>query len=334
MAERPLVSVVIPFYNAENTIQETLQSVLNQTYPNIEIILVNDGSTDGAVKIIEHLRHSHETITVITQDNAGVAAARNTGIAASKGEYIAPIDADDLWHPMRVEMHVDALEQTSPSVAVAYSPAYILDEKGYIIHKPKKFELSGNVFSEQLDVNFVGNGSGLTIRKDALTKIGGYSPMLREKGAQGCEDYMVQMMLAFHYHYVAVPYYLIGYRVYEGNMSSDEIKMLKSRFLVYDFLQSEYELDEEQVAQGKKSALFFHILKLCKKHQMIKSWRELKPIIKQIYSPAHFVCIIWKTILYKLLKKIIENLKTVFLPKSKEDEKLGFSDIAKQPPTT
>ncbi len=334
MAKSPIVSVVIPFYNAENTIQETLENALEQTYPYIEIILVNDGSTDESVKKVEGYIESHKNIKLIHQDNAGVAAARNTGIKESKGQYIAPIDADDLWHPKRIELHIEALERASPETAVAYSPAYILNEDSHIIHKPRKFELSGDVFSKQLNVNLVGNGSGLTIRKDALVNIGGYSPMLREKGAQGCEDYMVQMMLAHDYHYIAVPYYLIGYRVYEGNMSSDEIKMLKSRFLVYDYLQNKHDLDNKILFEGRKTALLFHTVRLLKKGQFIKSWKELKPVVTKIYHPVHFICIIWKIILYKLLKKIMKIIKKPFFANNNQEERLKFIDIANRPPIT
>lgn len=335
MTKKPLVSVVIPFFNAEKTIRETLENVINQTYSPMEIILVNDGSTDHSVEFIQDLIDQYESITLVTQDNAGVAAARNTGIDTSQGKYIAPIDADDLWHPQRLEMHIEALENASDKkMAVAYSPAFIIDEAGYAIHKPNKHDLSGDVFEAQLDINLVGNGSGLTIRKDALVKIGGYSTMLREKGAQGCEDYMVQMMLAHDYHYISVPYYLIGYRVYDGNMSSDEIKMLRSRFMVYEYCQNTYKLSDNALFKGRKTALIFHTMRLIKKKQILKSWPELAKIVHKICHPVYFICIILRISLYKVYIKMSRGIKRLFGAHEQGQEKLSFLEIIKAPPQT
>ena len=90
-----MISVVIPLYNKEKQIAKTLQTVLNQTYQNFEIVIVNDGSTDGSVE--EVLRISDSRIRLVNQENGGVSAARNRGIDEAKGEYIAFLDADDLW---------------------------------------------------------------------------------------------------------------------------------------------------------------------------------------------------------------------------------------------
>ena len=96
-----MISVVIPLYNKEKQIARTLQTVLNQTYQNFEIVIVNDGSTDGSVD--EVLRISDSRIRLVSQENGGVSAARNRGIDEAKGEYIAFLDADDLYCPELIE---------------------------------------------------------------------------------------------------------------------------------------------------------------------------------------------------------------------------------------
>ncbi len=99
----PLVSVIIPAYNAENFIAKTLASVVAQTYRRLEILVVDDGSSDRTQSIVQTMAQQDPRIKLFKQANAGVAAARNAGIDKAKGEYIAPIDADDLWHPETLE---------------------------------------------------------------------------------------------------------------------------------------------------------------------------------------------------------------------------------------
>ena len=89
-------SVIIPLYNKENYIEETIKSVLNQSFNDFEVIIVDDGSTDDSLKLASQLQNSK--ITIITQKNQGASVARNRAINAAKGKYIAPLDADDIWH--------------------------------------------------------------------------------------------------------------------------------------------------------------------------------------------------------------------------------------------
>lgn len=101
--DAPLVSVIIPAYNADNFIAQTLESVLSQTYQNIEILVVDDGSTDTTPEIVKDFATKDSRVNLLQQSNAGVAVARNLAYLHSKGEYIAPIDADDIWYPQNLE---------------------------------------------------------------------------------------------------------------------------------------------------------------------------------------------------------------------------------------
>lgn len=103
MKKNGLVSVIIPAYNAQNTIEECVKSVCNQTYANIEIIIVNDGSTDNTQAICEHLREGDSRIILVNQKNAGSAAARGRGVMEARGEYHTYVDADDVVKPLLVE---------------------------------------------------------------------------------------------------------------------------------------------------------------------------------------------------------------------------------------
>jgi glycosyltransferase involved in cell wall biosynthesis len=99
----PLVSVIVPAFNAATTLAEALGSALAQTYKNIEILVVDDGSTDATAAIAREFAAADGRVSLVRRSNGGIAAARNSGIAVSKGAYIAPLDADDLWHPTKIE---------------------------------------------------------------------------------------------------------------------------------------------------------------------------------------------------------------------------------------
>jgi glycosyltransferase involved in cell wall biosynthesis len=110
----PLVSVTIPAYNAAPYIRQTLESVLFQTYRNLEVIVVDDGSQDETGRIVEYAAKNDDRVILLRQPNQGVAEARNAAIKKSRGEYIAPIDADDLWHPEKIERQVQCILQAGP----------------------------------------------------------------------------------------------------------------------------------------------------------------------------------------------------------------------------
>jgi glycosyltransferase involved in cell wall biosynthesis len=117
----PLVSVIIPAYNAEVFIERTLDSVLAQTYKNIEALVIDDGSTDKTHEIVELVAQLDPRVILLKQQNAGVAAVRNLGIEKSHGEYIAPIDADDIWYPQKLGKQVKCMLKGGSSVGLFYA---------------------------------------------------------------------------------------------------------------------------------------------------------------------------------------------------------------------
>ncbi len=124
----PLVSVIIPTYNGEASIREAVESALSQTFTDMEIMVVNDGSTDGTGKKLEDLI-TDGRIKYIPQMNAGPGAARNTGIKNTSGELIALLDHDDLWMPEKIEKQVRFMRE-NPWADVVFSDGYCIDEKG------------------------------------------------------------------------------------------------------------------------------------------------------------------------------------------------------------
>lgn len=135
---QPLVSVVIPCYNQGKYLIETVNSVLASSYKPLELILVNDGSTDNSLEIIQKLEANYPEIRSIDQPNSGVAKARNTGISAATGKYILPLDGDDLISEDYIQKAVDAMED-NPEVKVAYCQAVKFNESGQKPWKLKPF---------------------------------------------------------------------------------------------------------------------------------------------------------------------------------------------------
>ncbi|HFR4186932.1 glycosyltransferase family A protein [Bacillus cereus] len=114
MEQTQLVSVIVPLYNAEKYIEETMESILNQTYKNIEIVIVDDGSKDQSSSIVKNLKKKYpEQIKYILQENQGVSVARNTGIENASGEYISFLDSDDLWHPTKIEKQIESMHKNN-----------------------------------------------------------------------------------------------------------------------------------------------------------------------------------------------------------------------------
>ena len=134
---KDMISVVIPLYNKEKSIASTLQSVYEQTYTDYEVVIVNDGSTDNSENVVKNFAHIDNRWTLISQENAGVSAARNTGIIAAKGEYIAFLDADDIWAPSYLET-LAALINDFPDAGL-YSLGYVEIDGDEILKYDNKF---------------------------------------------------------------------------------------------------------------------------------------------------------------------------------------------------
>jgi glycosyltransferase involved in cell wall biosynthesis len=222
----PLVSVVIPVFNGEKTIRETIESVLNQTLTDFELVVINDGSQDGTLDIVERIPDSR--IQVFSYPNAGQSTSRNRGIEIAKGDYISFIDADDLWTPDKLEAQLQAL-QANPKAGVAYSWTDWIDESSQLLGKGSYNTEQGEVFTKLLLNDFVANGSNVLIRRQALTEVGGFDPSVTP-----AEDWDLWLRLAARYEFVAVRSPQILYRISPNSASFNVWKMEASSLQVID----------------------------------------------------------------------------------------------------
>jgi glycosyltransferase involved in cell wall biosynthesis len=132
MTHRPTVSVVIPAYQSEFRIGETLERLARQSYTDFEVVVVDDGSTDATSEIVRRFAAKDPRVRLVVQENGGIAAARNRGIEAAEGELIAFLDDDDRWHPRKLELQVARLEEV-PEASVVSCFSALVDPEGTLL---------------------------------------------------------------------------------------------------------------------------------------------------------------------------------------------------------
>jgi glycosyltransferase involved in cell wall biosynthesis len=208
---KPKVSVIIPAYNSEKYIAEAIESVFAQTYPGYEVIVVDDGSTDGTLQL---LKRYDSRIKVLTKVNGGPASARNLAINNSCGEYIAFLDSDDLWVEEKLDEQVAFLNK-HPEVGLVFGEILIFEERG-----GKHIILSKNgwtgdpTFRQLLFGNYIPN-STVVIRRRCVDKVG----LLNESAELiAVEDHEYWMRIARTFPMAGIPNPLAYYRIREGNI--------------------------------------------------------------------------------------------------------------------
>jgi glycosyltransferase involved in cell wall biosynthesis len=179
MNKNPKVSVIIPTYNRAHLIGRAIQSVLNQTYQDFELIVVDDGSTDNTNEVIKEFSQKDKRILYIKHDkNKGGSAARNTGIKAARGEYIAFQDSDDEWLPEKLEKQMGILEKVSQEVGVVYTGFWrIKEDKKKYTPSDKVLKKEGDIHNELLKGNFITTQS-IIVRKECFKEMGYFDESL------------------------------------------------------------------------------------------------------------------------------------------------------------
>ena len=223
---QPLVSVIVPAYNAVRFLPESIPSVLAQTCTDFELIVVNDGSTDDTVACVEAF--TDPRIRLVTQANRGLAGARNGGIRVARGTFIALLDADDLWHPEKLARHVAHL-QANPAIGVSYSASAFMDDEGRDMHLMQSPKLRGVTPRDVFLRNPVGNGSAPVIRRRVLDDIAFAAPTgvegelwyfdERFRQSEDIECWL-RIALSTHWAFEGLAEPLTRYRVNAGGLSA------------------------------------------------------------------------------------------------------------------
>lgn len=212
-----MISVIMPVFNGAATIAAAINSVLAQSYQRLELIVVNDGSTDSTLSIISSI--GDPRLRIVNQLNGGVSAARNTGLRNAQGAYIAFIDADDVWRHDKLERQRNAL-LADRAADVAYCWVDYVDMSGNILHPDGRPVFAGHVYDRMIAHNFVHSGSNLMITRAAFSRCGGFCELFN-----AFEDWEFQLRLAKHCQFVCVPSAMVFYRMRKSSLTTRVLSM-------------------------------------------------------------------------------------------------------------
>lgn len=236
MTAAPLVSVVIPAHNAAPYIRETVESALKQTWQNLEIVIVNDNSSDGTANICNSLAINHSNIRVYhTNDNGSAAKARNFGIRHAEGEYIAFLDADDLWLPEKLRLQMNALlgnpgHSFIYAASVTFGDVNIFSELFEVLPLPWKSATTHEALRKGNPVTC----SSVLCNKETLYAVG----LFDENPENKSEDYDLWLSLSKIADALFLPAVLVKYRVHAAQLSNTG----ENRFRRLDYVSKKWNL--------------------------------------------------------------------------------------------
>lgn len=230
-AKDDLVSVVIASYNMGQYLPQAVESVLSQSYDNVEVQIVDDGSTDDTARIVQQWLED-ERVRVYAQPNAGQARAKNQAVALSRGRFVAFLDADDVWLPGKLQRQMD-LFRGRPELGVVYSDYQCIDGEGRPLQKGVTRMRRGWVSGPLLVENFIAYSAGV-VRRECLERHGCFDETL----GMGI-DYDLWLRLSAHYQFDFVPEPTVRYRIWAGQMSRNYRKRYQSAIrIMQGFLDS------------------------------------------------------------------------------------------------
>lgn len=289
-----LVSVVIPSYNRANYIGATIESVLGQTYRNIEIIVIDDGSTDNTEDVVSKYLPK---VKYIKQKNSERGASRNHGLRLAKGEFISFLDSDDLWLPNKIETDLEFFSNNS-SIGVIYTDAVQIDAQSYEIKLLKAERVKGKITERLLANNFVLMATHL-IRTQLIRNIGGF---LEERELSGSEDWEMWVRLSTITEFAYLPKVTAKIRTHSANTMSDADGMNRSMSYALKIMtESDYLTDKQKQLLSKTRAYIslINAINYCtarKKKNVISSLKRAFTNDPKIIFDSRFGYTIWRLI--------------------------------------
>lgn len=259
----PIVSVILPIYNGEKYLNESIDSILSQSFEDFELILINDGSTDASLEIAEHYRKKDNRIVLISQENMGLISALNRGISCSKGKYIARMDQDDISLKNRFAKQVEMLDSGCDICGCDF---YLISEDGTTFGEKVVYK---DAFPLVLMTNVPFAHGSVMIRKDFLTKNKleyGQTKYIK------AEDYKLWCSI-FECGGVLknIPEFLFKYRDVEGSLSSHKKNMYHASMISYEFMKENHDLivatikkDPALLIKFKNQISFFSLMTIFK----------------------------------------------------------------------
>jgi glycosyltransferase involved in cell wall biosynthesis len=260
--KKPVVSVIIPTYNRAHYLTQAIQSVLDQSYQDFEIIVVDDGSTDNTREVMDSFKDPR--LKYFYQENQGVCAARNNGINVSEGEYIYFLDSDDALLENALERQVGVLDR-HPDVALSHGQAFPMDERGRVfgLHRHRPRNISPGVYHGIKEIsNFLryGNHSCLSatiIRRSSIIDVGLFDPAFRA----GSEDFDLWVRLAKKYAVSYIVNHVVACRVHSSSMTASRAldEMEKSHNRILEGIFNDVSLGHLFSSQRAKTYFYYYL---------------------------------------------------------------------------
>ncbi|MGK0290394.1 MAG: glycosyltransferase involved in cell wall biosynthesis [bacterium] len=244
--DSPLVSIIMPAYNASETILESIQSVLMQTYQNWELLIIDDGSSDNTYEKVLTIQDSR--IKAFKEKNKGVATTRNQGIKLAQGKYIAFLDSDDFWLKNKLDYQINYFENTKDNIGLVHSNYKEFDKNGEYSPKPlkhiKNLKIEGNIYEDLVVYDFIATLT-VIVTKEALNIVGGF-----DENLSVAEDWdlWIRITKKFKVGYISKP--LAKYRLNPTGLSKSHNKFEKELWTVLERYLLSKNFSKEKQAQG------------------------------------------------------------------------------------
>jgi len=224
--EEPLVSVILPTYNRAHIIEKSIKSVLDQTFTNFELLIVDDGSDDNTEKVVKNIDDPRIKY-IKCMENKGANVARNIGISTAKADYIAFQDSDDEWYTDKLKKQVTAMQGSLPSIGVVYSGYWRMqDNKKTYIPTETTTQLEGDISYQLLMSNFIGTPTML-IRKECFEKVGNFDEKLPR-----FQDWDLVIRLSKYYHFKYINEATMNAYIQTDSLTSNQ----EAQFMAYKMI--------------------------------------------------------------------------------------------------
>lgn len=264
----PKVSVIIPAYNSMSYLPETLDSVLGQTFTDFDVLIVNDGSSDNIVEWASGIKDPR--VRLISQENKGLPGARNTGIAESRGEYIAFLDADDLWESTKLEKQVKCLD-THAEIGLVHTWMLLVDEHGNSTGRVLTSDAEGDAWEQVIQKNLIACPS-VIVRRCCFEAVGVF-----DERCKAIEDWDMWIRIAVQYPFAVIKEPLSYYRQLSTSMSKNCQVMEQAFHLV---IEKAFTSTPPELSYLKKRS--YGHANLC------LSWKALQSTTKDLKLAVHY----------------------------------------------
>lgn len=305
MENLPTVSVIIPTYNRAELVRRAIQSALEQTFQDYEVIVVDDGSTDNTREVVgEFVKQDQRVKFIQHETNKGVSAARNTAILQARGEYIAFLDSDCTWAPEKVEKQLKAFAEGGTKLGAVAAEIFLISRKDKI--PKKRIGVSGDIYKKLLAGVWPGGPQTVVIKKECFEKVG-----LFDETFPAMEDLDLYLRIAKHYHFDIVAKPLVGVERKPDSLSLNSLALFIGMKRTLEKYQGEF----PRFSPLRSRFAFSVGLELCRQGEMGQGRRYLLQAI--LANPRRI----------GMLPAVIASMFPYFIFKSFEPMKAGIKRI-------